>query len=400
MEEDEKFATKQAADGDIIIAVPDAALVAPPAGQPQLTQPDLNVVAGRFATIDDVNLSITLQRGGFTNLKINTLTTTTTYGSEEKASFTGVNSPINWTYPVNTLLIGNKPATAGTSVTLELVASNDDNSKSVSRVFSINVVDPLTLATANPTTAYGDSTISIAYSIPKSTTVTPVDKVALYTKRGKNGAESLVSTNTYDGTKTALDDKFSYKMPSDNPGGSPLDTIFYRVVATYHNGRTAAKSATVRFINVPMATTTSNIVLYNPAVTGTNSGKIRYDFGTLKYATTETAADMKLVVTADVVDPTILHVGFTAGTGNTTRFVSTTASSYTSPTYQNLKKLFLAGTPVASVPDVYVGDTYIVEIDGNDPAKSNRYGIFQVASIVLTRANDNTDNITINFKSK
>jgi len=390
MEEDEKFATKQASDGDIIVAVPDAALTAPPVGQAQLTQPDLNIVAGRFATTDNVDLSITLARG-ITNLKINALTTTTTYGSEEKASFTGVSDPISWSYPVNTLLIGNKAPAAGTSVTLELVGSNDDNSKTVRRVFTINVVDPLTLPTTNPATAFGDSTILIAYTVPASTTIAPVSKVDLYAKRGVKGTESLVTTNTY-GDKTSVSDKFSYKMPSDNPGGTPLDTIFYRVVATYQTGRTVSKSATVRFANVPMATTTSSIVLYNPAVTGANASKIAYDFGTLKYGTTDATTDIKLVVAG-------LDIGFTAG-GNTTRFVKVASSTYTSPTYQALKKAFLAGTPVTAATDVFIGDTYIVEIDGNDPAKSNRYGIFQVAAVTLTPATDNTDNITINFKSK
>src|SRR6478752_4395111 len=85
--EDEKLATKQAASGDIIFSVPDAALPAATTG-PQVTQPDLNVVTGRFAITDDLKLTIGTS-SGLTNLKIATISTSSG-ASTPKASFSGV----------------------------------------------------------------------------------------------------------------------------------------------------------------------------------------------------------------------------------------------------------------------------------------------------------------------
>jgi hypothetical protein len=394
LEEDEKYAKKTESAGNIVIAIPDAALAAPPIGQPQLVQPDLNVVAGRFSITDDLMMSVTLSPV-FSNLKINTLVTSNG-ARQEKASFSGTNGAVEWTYPVNTLAINNKAPDVGTSVVLELVASNDDNTKTSTRVFSVNVLDPLTLATANPTTAYGDSTISLSYSIPAFTSLATVSKVELFAKRGRKGTESLASTKTY-GDKTSLTDKFSYKMPSDNPSGA-LDTIFFSVKATFGTGRSVTKTTTVRFINVPLATTTASIALYNPAVAGANLAKTGYDFGKRAYVKAgvdaEKETDLKLVITG-------LTMGFTAGTGNTTRFLKTTTANYTSAAYQPLKKLFTApGAAIVTTANLFVGDVYIVEIDGVSATSSARYGVFQITNVTLTPDTDNADFITIDFKSK
>lgn len=392
MEEDEKFATKVEAPGSIIVSIPENALSAQPTGQPQIAQPDINVVSGRFAITDDLDMTVALPEG-LTNLTISTVVTATGV-RQQKASFTGVTSSVNWIYPINTLNINNAAPAAGSSVVLQLTASNDDGSEVTSKMFSVTVLDPLTLAATNTATAYADSTITLSYTVPASTSLANVTKVDLLAKRGAKGIESVVKTNTHGDVRT-VSDKFTYVMPAENPSGA-LDTIFYRIRATYATGRTVTKSGTVRFINVPLSITTTGLTIYNSAVTGTTAARAGYDFGKLAYVAatgTEAAKDLKLAVVG-------LDLGVTAGTGNSTRFVKAAAAEYTAPTFQSLRKLFTAAAavPVTLVPNIFVGDVYVVEIDGG--TKSARYGILRVTAVTLTPGTDNTDFITIDVKTK
>ncbi|HEY0771976.1 MAG TPA: hypothetical protein VGD31_16735, partial [Sphingobacteriaceae bacterium] len=337
-------------------------------------------------------MSITLPEG-FSELTISTVVTATGV-REQKASFTGVTGPLDWVYPINTLNVNNAAPAAGTSVVLQLTATNDDGSLSTSKMFSVSVLDPLTLATTNATTAFADSTVVLTYTVPASTTLANVTKVDLLAKRGVKGTESLVKTNLY-GDVRAVTDKFTYTMGAENASGA-LDTIFYRIRATYATGRTAIKTANVRFANVPLSVTTTGLTVYNSAVTGTNSARVGYDFGKLAYvaaAGTEISKDIKLQVSS-------LDVGVTAGTGNTTKFLKVPAAEYTAPTFQSLRKLFTAtgAAPVTSVTNVFIGDVFAVEIDGG--TKSAKYGIFRVTGVTLTPAADNSDFITIDVKTK
>jgi hypothetical protein len=392
MEEDEKYATLGEAPGSILVSIPVNALPAAPAGQPQIAQPDINVVSGRFATTDDLTMTITLPEG-LTNLKISTVVTGTGV-REQKASFTGVNGSVDWVYPVNTLNVNNAAPAAGSSVVLQLTASNDDGSEITSKMFSVNVLDPFALATTNLATAYADSTITLGYTVPASTSLANVTKVELLAKRGVKGVESLQKTNTHTDVRTVTD-KFTYTMPSENPSGA-LDTIFYRIRASYATGRTVTKSATVRFINVPLSVTTTGVAIYNSGVTGANAAKAGYDFGKLTSVAasgSEVAKDIKLQVTG-------LEIGVIAGTGNATTFLKVEPADYAAPTFQSLRKLFTAPTavPLTIVPNVFVGDVYAVEIDGG--TKSARYGIFRVTAVTLTHGTDNADFITIDVKTK
>jgi hypothetical protein len=397
---DEVFAKKTAAVGDILFSVPEGALAAPPAGQPQLVQPDLNVASGRYAVTDDLKMTIALS-GGLTELTVKALNTANG-ATTPKVTFTGVNGSVDWTYPINTVDLGNAAPKLGTnSVILQFTASNADNSKVATRIFGVTVLDPFLLssadpkAPANPTTANGDSTITIAYSVPVSTTLANATNVDVFVKRGKNGAESPLGSKTY--SALTLNDNVKTKMPADNPSGV-LDTMYYRFVATFATGKTVTKSSTVRFANVPLTKSKTGIVLYNPLVTGTNSAQISYDFGKADFNKSADGDALKdILVTASNAD-----IGFTVGAGNTTRFVKvTTGSLFTSPTFQTLKKAFLAGSPITSVTNAFVGDIYIIEIDGNvgNPA-STRYGVMKVTGVLATAASDNTDNITFDFKSK
>jgi hypothetical protein len=393
MEEDEKYATLTEAPGSILVSIPENALPAPPSGQPQVAQPNINVIGGRFATTDDLAMTITLPEG-FSNLTISTVVTGTGL-REQKASFTGVNGSVDWVYPVNTLNVGNLAPAAGSSVTLQLTATNDNTSEVTSKMFAVTVLDPLTLAATNPATAYADSTITLTFNVPAATTVANVTKVDLLAKRGVKGVESVVSTKTYGDVRSIVDGKFTYVMPPENPSGA-LDTIFYRVRATYATGRTVAKSGTVRFINVPLAVTTAGVTVYNSAVTGTNAARVGYDFGKLAYvaaAGTEATKDIKLLVAG-------LDVGITTGTGNATRFLKVASTDYTTASFQSVRKLFTAAAavPVTAVTNVFVGDVYAVEIDGG--TKSSKYGIFRVTAVNLTPATDNSDFITIEVKTK
>jgi hypothetical protein len=392
MEEDEKYATLGEAPGSILVSIPVNALPAAPAGQPQIAQPDINVVSGRFATTDDLTMTITLPEG-LTNLTISTVVTGTGI-REQKASFTGVNGSVDWVYPVNTLNVNNAAPAAGSSVVLQLTASNDDGSEVTSKMFSVSVLDPFALATTNLATAYADSTITLGYTVPASTTLANVTKVELLAKRGVKGVESLLKTNTHTDVRTVTD-KFTYTMPSENPSGA-LDTIFYRIRATYATGRTVTKSATVRFINVPLSVTTTGVAIYNSGVTGANAAKAGYDFGKLTSVAasgSEVAKDIKLQVTG-------LEIGVIAGTGNATTFLKVEPADYTAPTFQSLRKLFTAPTavPLTVVPNVFVGDVYAVEIDGG--TKGAKYGIFRVTAVTLTPGTDNADFITIDVKTK
>src|SRR6478752_4945560 len=146
--EDETLATKQAPAGDILFKIPDAALPSA-AGQPQLTQPDMNVVTGRFAITDDVDLTITTT-SGLSNVSISAVNATTG-ASTVKDSF-GVDGSFQWTYPVNTLDVGNKAPLTGSTVSLFVTATNVELTKTVTRVFSVAVLDPFTI-TAPPATA-------------------------------------------------------------------------------------------------------------------------------------------------------------------------------------------------------------------------------------------------------
>lgn len=406
MEEDEKFATKVASDGDIYISIPENALPAPPAKQTQLGQPNFNVTTGRFAITDDVTLAVTLSEE-LTHLTINALSTAG--ARHEKASFSNVDGTVEWTFPVNQLGQNNAAPNVGSTAIIELIASNEDKSRTATRVFSVLVQDPLTIATSNPATGYADSLVTFTYSVPAATTLKGLTKVEVLVKRGKNGTEAVAKTKTYGAVTTLLADTIRYRMPKENPGGQ-FDTLYVKFKATYENGRTVTRNIinsaayTVRFIPVPMAKTTAGITLYNPAVTGTNAARTGYSFD--KVASVSTAAgdagkDIKLVVNG-------LDIGFETGVGNTTRFLKATAIDYginpavtqpVQPTFESLRALFLAATPVTlPVSNVFVGDVYAVEIDGG--TKGGKYAIFRVTAVTLTPNGNASDFITLELKSK
>jgi hypothetical protein len=399
-EKEDAFAKKIPSSGDILFAVPEGALAAPPAGQPQLVQPDLNVAAARYAITDDLKMTISLS-GGLTELTVKALNTTTG-ATTPKSTFTGVNGSVDWTFPMNKIGLNDAaPAFGANSVILQFTASNADNSKVATRVFGVTVLDPFLLSStdpkdpANPTTANGDSTVILSYSVPAATSLATVTGVDVFVKRGKNASETLLNSKTF--TTLAINDKINTKMPADNPSGA-LDTMFYRFVATFATGRTVTKNTTVRFANIALTKSKTGIVLYNPLVTGRDTTNRSYDFGKNDFNKWPDGNKLKdIVLTASNAD-----IGFTIGAGNTTRFVKTsTASLFTSPTYQTLKKAFEGGSPVTSVTTVYPGDIFIVEIDGNTgkPA-SILYGVMRITSVVATSPSDNRDNITFDFKSK
>jgi len=417
-EEDEKYATKTLAAGDIIFSVPDAALTAPSAGQPQLTQPDINIVGGRFAISDDLKMTIGLSEG-FSNLKVEAVNTSTGKRTEKK-TFSGVSGSVDFTYPVNTLAVDNAAPTVGGTVILLFTASNADNSDNVQRAFTVSVVDPFALTSANskdaanPTTAYADSTISLYYRTLPSTSLANVTKVEFFAKRGTKGTESLVASKDFATIVTPDSEKFTFKMPSEIPGQdlAKLDTMFLRFRATFATGKTVTKNATVRFISVPLSKTTSGVVLYNPAVTGSNSTKVSYDFGKLAYNKTTSPADpdaaKDILLTVSGSD-----IGITSGVGNATLFVKVDpamatalyALPVTNPiSYQHIRNAYEgavaadASAAKSTFANVYSNDVYIAKIDGGKG--SAQYVIFKVTAVNLTPGTDNTDNIVIEIKSK
>jgi hypothetical protein len=408
MEEDEKYAQKIEAAGDITFAIPAGALTAPPAGQEQVTQPSLNIVAGRFATTDDVKMTIGLTEG-FSNLSVKAIATSTGK-TTDKGSFSGVNGSVDFTYPVSTLDVDNKAPAAGGSVTLLFTASNADNSLTTTRAFTVNVVDPFALSSTtatdvNPTTAYADSTISIFYRTLPSTSLENVTKVEMFAKRGVRGEESLVSSKDYATRVTPAREKFTFQMPSEIPGQnlSKLDTMFFRVRATFATGKTSTKNTTVRFISVPLSKVTTGVAVYNPAVTGANNTKIAYDFSKLAYTKTTDPADAESVKDL-IVTVTGSDIGFTAGVGNTTTYVKVAASLYAPAataaplSYQSIRNAFAAGTAVTTVASAYVNDVFVAKIDGGKG--SAEYVIFKVTAVNLTPPEDNADNMVIEIKSK
>jgi hypothetical protein len=392
-DEDEKYAKETKAAGDIVISIPDKAIAAPPAGQPALAQPNINLLSGRFAITDNISMTVGLSEG-LTNLQINTLASTGV--KQEKASFTGVSGSVDWTYPVSTLGINNATPVVGTAIVLELVASNDDRSKEVKRVFTINVLDPFTLAATNPVTAFADSVAVFNFTVPASTTLANVTKVELLVKRGKNGTESIARTKTYAATSAA--DTIHFRMPGENT--AQLDTLFLRFRATFETGKTVIKSTSIRFINIPLGVTTpavaNSLAIFNPAVTTGDTTRAGYDFGKKVHVPKSlpgTTKDILLVVDG-------LNIGFKAGEGNTTRFLKTTSVAYNAPTWQSLRNAFTAAgvTPVTSVANVFVNDYYIVEIDG--ATGSSKYAIFKVNAINLTPESNTADNVVFEFKSR
>jgi hypothetical protein len=399
--EDEKLATKQAPAGDIIFKIPDAALPSS-AGQPQLTQPDVNVVTGRFAITDDLSLTIGAS-SGLTNLSIAAVNTNTG-ASTNKATFSGVSGSTDWTYPVNTLDVGDKAPATGSTVSLFVTAANSDNTKTATRVFSVNVLDPFTITTP-PATAFPDSTIVLTYTVPAATTLANATQVDIYSKRGKKGTETKYKSKTY--SKTSLTDTMRFKMPPEKPGQgldiTKLDTVFFRYVATFATGRTVTKTGSTRFANVPLSKTTTALSLYNPAVTGTNASKTAYDFSKAAYNKTadgDALKDLKLTVSGS-------NIGFTAGAGNGTQFVKSDNTLYTSSTllsYQGIRDAFAAGVIVTPpVTNVYAGDVYIAKIDGvGVKLESSLYIIFKVTAVNLAPPPNtgNTDNIVFDCKSK
>jgi hypothetical protein len=388
--EDEKLATKQAPAGDILFKIPDAALPSS-AGQPQLVQPDMNVVTGRFAITDDLNLTVGTS-SGLTNLSIATVNTTSG-ASTILTTFSGVSGSVDWTFPVNTLDVGFKAPATSTTVSLFVTASNSDNSKSATRVFSVNVLDPFTITTP-PATAFADSTIILTYAVPAATTLANATLVDVYAKRGKNGTETKYRSKTY--SKTSLSDTVRYKMGHENP--AQLDTMFFRFVGTFATGRTVTKTGTTRFANVPLSKTTT-VSLYDSTITGANASKTAYDFinalGKADYNKKDDGyalKDLQLVVTSSP------SIGFKAGKGNGTQFVKSTNTVYTSGTYQAARNAFTAGTPVTlPVANVYVNDVYVVKIDGG--AGSAAYVMFKVTTVNLIPGT-NTSNIVFDYKSK
>jgi len=416
-EEDEKYATKTLADGDIIFSVPDAALTAPGAGQPQLTQPDLNIVAGRFAISDDLKITIGLSEG-FSNVKVEAVATGTGKRTEKK-SFSGVSGSVDFIYPIKTLGVDNvKPALAS-SVILLVTASNADNSESVQRAFTVNVVDPFSLSSTtstdvNPTTAYSDSIISLYYRTLPSTSLANVTKVEMFAKVGDKGAETLAASKDYATLVTPAREKFTYKMPSETPGQdlAKWDKVNFRFVATFATGEKVEKNTSVQLINIPLSKTTS-VTLYNPSAPTPNDTKVAYDFSKLAYnkvADADAIKDIKLVV-MDVVpaDPALPYstIGFTAGEGNATTFVKLDAATIkalnelpvTNPvSYQHIRNAYEAGTSkVTSFDVVYANDVYVAKIDGGKG--SAQYVLFKVTAVNMT-GSDNADNIVIEIKSK
>jgi len=391
---DEIFATKQTAAGDIIFSVPDAALTS--AGiQPQLTQPDINIAAGRFATTDDVKVTVGLT-GGLTELTVTALSTATG-ATATKATFTGVSGQVDFIANATTLGVTSAAPAAGSANVLQFTATSADKTKSAVRLFTVNLVDPFVLTATNPTTANGDSTITLAFSVPASTTLANLTKVEYFAKRGKNNAETSLGSKTFSATTAA--DNFKPKMPA-NPTAA-TDTMYYRFVATYATGKTVTKSTTVRFVPVSLGRSVTGATIINPAATGADTTRVGYSFAfgapkqTRKVADPDAKDDLVLVVSGNS------DIGFMSGAGNGSRFVKTTTANFTTPTYEAISAAFLAGTPTTSVAAVFVGDVYIVEISRNTgkPA-SAKYGIFRVTAINATPAADTKDLVTFDFKYK
>jgi hypothetical protein len=419
MEEDEKFAKKTASDGTILITVPDVSLPAPPTGQPQLAEQNFEVVSGRFGITDNVQLKISLSEG-LTTLKINTLVTSTGQ-RQEKGSFANVSGPVDFSYPVSTLGINNSEpknptgAAYPSSVVLELVATDDDNSRKVVRVFTVNVVEPFAMTNsfvfkvggknvtfaANPATANPDSVILLGYtaSLPSVANIT---KVEVSVKRGVKNAETLIRTEEYN--LASIADTLRFRMPSGNANPNTLDTLFFKYVATYATGKTITKTSQTRFVNVPLNTTVTLdpkqrvLTLYNPLVTGDNGDRAAYDFSAMDHVLKtgdEALKDIMLQVSG-------LNIGLTRGTGNGTDFVKGVTADYTNASYQVAKWSHATKPVVQSVTNVFKGDVYIVRLTDAagipNTTVYNEYVILRIIDINLTAAGNETDNITFEYK--
>lgn len=129
---DEVFATKTAAAGDIIFQVPDAALPAVAAGQPILVQPSTYLVGARFSKTGNVTVTVNLS-SNLTNLTVNLLTSAGV--RQQRAIATGISGVTTLTFPMTTLGLNNAAVT--TSVLLEFVGSNSDNTLKATRVFTV-----------------------------------------------------------------------------------------------------------------------------------------------------------------------------------------------------------------------------------------------------------------------
>jgi|GEM_PF-2536852 len=391
---DEIFATKQNAPGDIIFSVPDAALNSSGV-QPQVTQPDINIAAGRFATTDDVKITVSLN-GGLTELTVDALSTASG-STATKATFTGVSGPVDFVGNASTLGVTSAAPASGTANVLRFTATNADKTKSAVRVFTVNLVDPFVLTASNPTTGNGDSTIILAFSVPASTTLAKVTKVEYFAKRGKNNAETSLGSKTYDATTAS--DNFKPKLPT-NPTAL-VDTMYYRFVATYATGKTVTKNTTVRLLPITLGRSITGQTIINPAATGADTTRVGYSlaFGTpkqtRKVADPIANDDLVLVVSGNS------DIGFMSGAGNGSRFVKSTATIFTTPTYEVINTAFSAGTPTTSVAAAFVGDVYIVEISRNTGKPiSAKYGIFRITGINATPSTDTKDLVTFDFKYK
>jgi len=137
---DEKLASKQAPDGDILFQVPTSALPAVPTGQPQLAQPSYYLVGANFSkAAGNLDITVTVP-SKFTTITINIVNASTGV-RDQKAILTGVSGTVEWnTYPVNTLGFGNTAPATNSTVVLEFIASNDSGSISTMRVFSVKVL--------------------------------------------------------------------------------------------------------------------------------------------------------------------------------------------------------------------------------------------------------------------
>ncbi|MBT1704263.1 hypothetical protein [Chryseosolibacter indicus] len=414
-DEDEKFAKEITSKGSILVTVPTKALPPPPTGQPQLAEQNFDVTTARFGINDDVQMTIYLSEG-LTNLKINHLVTSTGQ-REEKGSFTNVTESVNWVYPASTLGIGNTSPANKTgaafpaSVTLELVASNNDNSQKVVRIFTVNILEPFSLTnsfnygkdaagndiivTANPATANPDSVIVLGFT-SATTSLANLEKVEIFVKRGVKSAETLFRTETYNIANIA--DTVRFRMPSGNTNPNTLDTLFFRYRASYATGKTISKTSSTRFVNVPLNTTVNvdskqrTLALYNPAATGENGDRAAYDFSEMTHiakASDEALKDIILQVSG-------LDIGFKAGSTNSTTFVKGVAADYTSASYQVAKWSHETKPVVTSVTNVFKGDVYIVRI--TDKTGYNEYVVLRVNDINLTPIGNETDNITLEYK--
>jgi hypothetical protein len=131
LEEDEKFAKLQPAPGNIIFVLPDESLAVPPANQPVIVQPSLDVVAGRFPKAGNLAMTIQLP-AGYTELTINIVTTAGV--RQNKATFSGISGSVDYTAPMNKAALNNGALT--TSAVYEFVASG--SAGTVTRMFTVN----------------------------------------------------------------------------------------------------------------------------------------------------------------------------------------------------------------------------------------------------------------------